>query len=505
MLLVLLSSPSLPGQTSLTLGWDEIGAPGVTGYRVYYGPASRQYTNSVQVGLQFSCTITGLVDNTTNYFAVTAVDSTGNESSYSPEIRYPPEVQVQARIYPDGAALTWAESLSANVIGYKVYYGTTSGHYTNSIQTALGFVNTEPGFVCTLADLDQGTTYYFAVTSYDIAGVESDFSQEQIWTTMVFAPTAQVVARLMPENDALYWYVSPGNNVIGYNIHYGTSSGNYANSVQTGPGLVATITGLVEGMTYYFAVAPYDNANQEGGFSEELQYTVPVLALAVYGTVLPDGMNAFEITGQAGKTYQVLGSPDEQVWTPLGTGTIGLDGTLEILEPPGTLDLYPYYMLSEVSPTSINPILKLGLTAEANVLLSANGQSGHAYAVLATGSLATPTWTSLGTIYPDGAGDVIFTDTAASRLPARFYRLQDVTFATPLPPTLQIAQAAGGAMSLTGQGQASLAYNILATQDFVVWSPIATVTSDTTGAFAFTDFGAFAFPARFYRVEQAPN
>ena len=338
LLLAACCTASLHGAT-VTLQWYEPANGAVVGYNVYYGTTSQQYTDNLQTGPQPFCDVPGLQEGTTYYFVVTAVDNTGTESAPSAETNYavpfpPPVVQVQASIVPDGNVLVWNETRDPNVVGYNVYFGTASHQYTNSVQAG-------PDLVATITGLAQGTTYYFAVTSTDSAGVESDFSQELTYTTLLFEPTAQVVAVLMPENYPLYWYVKPDTNVLGYDVYYGASSGDYTNSIQTGPNLVATITNLVEGTTYYFALAPYDNTGVEGVLSDERSYTVPVLDLTIQGTVLPNGLDAFEITGTAGKTYEVDGSPDGQDWTALGTGTIGPDGTLVILEPPGTLDTYP--------------------------------------------------------------------------------------------------------------------------------------------------------------------
>lgn len=77
-----------PARTgTATLSW---GAPAasVTGYRVYYGAGSRNYNQALGSG-EFVATstyvVTGLQSGRTYYFAVTAVDAAGAESSFSNE------------------------------------------------------------------------------------------------------------------------------------------------------------------------------------------------------------------------------------------------------------------------------------------------------------------------------------------------------------------------------------------------------------------------------------
>jgi hypothetical protein len=78
----------------LTLAWDPITAQEVTGYRIYYGPSSGFYTHSIDVGTgtfdgtEVSYTVTGLPDGL-YYFAATAYDSHGIESTYSNEVSAP--------------------------------------------------------------------------------------------------------------------------------------------------------------------------------------------------------------------------------------------------------------------------------------------------------------------------------------------------------------------------------------------------------------------------------
>jgi hypothetical protein len=63
----------------------------------------------------------------------------------------------------DGSSLT-------DLAGYKIYYGPSSGNYTNSF-------NVGNSTSYTLNNLTTGT-YYFAITAYNVAGYESTFSNE---------------------------------------------------------------------------------------------------------------------------------------------------------------------------------------------------------------------------------------------------------------------------------------------------------------------------------------
>jgi len=82
----------------------------------------------------------------------------------------------QLPVFADqSVVLTWNPSPDANVAGYKIYYGGASLTYTNSVL---------PGNVTnvTILGLTEGATYYFAATTVDAAGDESEFSNEAIYS-----------------------------------------------------------------------------------------------------------------------------------------------------------------------------------------------------------------------------------------------------------------------------------------------------------------------------------
>jgi hypothetical protein len=82
-----ISFAKLPSR-SAELAWDPSPDTSVVGYNVYYGVASRTYTNVVTVGSVTNMSVHGLVEGTTYYFAVTAYNILGVESDYSAEVSY---------------------------------------------------------------------------------------------------------------------------------------------------------------------------------------------------------------------------------------------------------------------------------------------------------------------------------------------------------------------------------------------------------------------------------
>ena len=78
---------------------------------------------------------------------------------------------------PD-STLAWDPSTDPSVTGYRLYYGTASGSYTQQVD--VGNSSTAP-----LPNLTPGTTYYFVVTAYDASNVESVPSNEVTFTVAV--------------------------------------------------------------------------------------------------------------------------------------------------------------------------------------------------------------------------------------------------------------------------------------------------------------------------------
>lgn len=75
--------------------------------------------------------------------------------------------------HADAASVTlaWDPNSEPDVTGYKLYYGTAKGAYEFAIDVGNQTTYTLLGFL-------EGVDYHFAVTAYNVYGLESDFSDE---------------------------------------------------------------------------------------------------------------------------------------------------------------------------------------------------------------------------------------------------------------------------------------------------------------------------------------
>ena len=68
------------------------------------------------------------------------------------------------------------------------------------------------------------------------------------------------------------WDSNVDEDLAGYIVYYGTASRNYKYDVDIGDRTSVTISGLVDGKKYYFAVTAYDEEGNESAYSAEIAY-----------------------------------------------------------------------------------------------------------------------------------------------------------------------------------------------------------------------------------------
>jgi len=130
---------------------------------------------------------------------------------------------------------------------------------------------------------------------------------------------------LASQSVTLTWDPQGSADVAGYKIYYGTASHTYDQVVVVGNITTATIPGLAEGTTYYFAATAFDSYGIESDFSNETAIVVPSASATVAGTMtaatLSGGQFGFAVSGVAGRTYVVQASTDLVNWVAIQTNT----------------------------------------------------------------------------------------------------------------------------------------------------------------------------------------
>ena len=97
----------------------------------------------------------------------------------------------------------------------------------------------------------------------NLLSVGFDFILALVLVSTLFAQQAHAQA-----TAAIGWNADTAQ-VAGYNVYYGTSSGNYSTTVNAGSNTTATLQNL-SAQTYYIALTAYNSANEQSGYSPEL-------------------------------------------------------------------------------------------------------------------------------------------------------------------------------------------------------------------------------------------
>jgi type VI protein secretion system component Hcp len=171
-------------------------------------------------------------------------------------------------------SLAWDPIVSDNISGYKVYAGNSSRVYGTPV--AIGNQTTY-----TLTGLPDGS-WYFAVTAYDINGIESGFSNEVMQTIGIVTDTTPPVisgltsASITAAGATIVWTT---NEASTSQVEYGlsTSYGNIALISSLDLSHSQTLSGLLAGTLYHYRVKSIDAAGNASVSSDgTFTTTVPV-------------------------------------------------------------------------------------------------------------------------------------------------------------------------------------------------------------------------------------
>ena len=161
------ANPTLT-QFAVTLQWDANTETDLAGYKVYYGTVSRAYGTPIAVGLVTSYQVKGLTTPGVYFFAVTALNTTGQESGFSNEATMliakagdiplgPILSQAVSGLTTTTATISWVTRTDCSG---KVNYGTTEPLSSVAIANNLGTTD----HLVTIIGLIPRTHYHYQVS-----------------------------------------------------------------------------------------------------------------------------------------------------------------------------------------------------------------------------------------------------------------------------------------------------------------------------------------------------
>ena len=148
----------------------------------------------------------------------------------------------------------------------------------------------------------------------------------------VFLILGALSSTVQAASVTLAWNRSADPSVTGYNLYYGGTSGTYTNKMSAGLATSAVTSGLLVGVTYYFAATTHNAAGLESPFSSAVPYLVPTQPQRVLVRAMPAGQFALTVTGTVGHTYNIQATQDFKTWTIIGTVTVDATGSLNFTD-----------------------------------------------------------------------------------------------------------------------------------------------------------------------------
>jgi len=379
-----------------------------------------------------------------------------------------------------------------------------------------------------------------------VGNVANTFISRVKYTVLLSVVMGGVVFMQSPvvaaQSVSLAWDPSSSPDIAGYNIYYGNASGSYPNKVSVGNVTNTTISGLLEGTTYFFVATAYNSSGLESDPSNELPYSTPTSLINQPPKLSP--LVNFALKENAGQqTVRLSG---------ITSGAANEIQTLTLTAASSNLGLIPNPTVTYTSPNAngtltFTPVANAYGTATINVTVNDGGAVNNiltrtftvtvvpsggqpalinqlpnqvaivgqtiAFSTINTpreqGGLLTPQtyqWKFNGINLPSATNSALtLSKITADQAGAYSVTVANGTTSTSSTATLTVYSTAAATLTpdVQASGQFALAvtgvpgyqYVVQASTNLVDWIPVQT----NTAPFTFVDTDAGNFRQRFYR------
>ncbi|MHC4269580.1 MAG: fibronectin type III domain-containing protein [Planctomycetota bacterium] len=146
---------------------------------------------------------------------------------------------------------------------------------------------------------------------------------------------------------AIRWDPNQEENIAGYIIYYGNSSGDYGSSADVGNRTNYTVTGLESGNTYYFVITAYNNFGSESNYSAEIALKATVVADETAIETITDTDTVLQEINLSPSSPEIVWLPQEINLTRRYKGPFSVKIRIEGVEKLETSSFFPrlkYYI-----------------------------------------------------------------------------------------------------------------------------------------------------------------
>lgn len=365
---------AMAGNSSVLLSWTA--SYGAAGYNIKRGTANGGPYTNVVVATTTNGVDIGLMNGTTYYYVVTAINGTG-ESTNSTQVSVAPSASGTVPAVPTGLTavgtnvqvnLNWAASSGAT--SYNVKRSTVMGGPYTAIETGVASTS------YTDTNLTVGTIYYYVISAVNAAGESFANSAEasatppgfllsrNSWTASASVNSGNA-SLAIDGNDTTRWDTagsqtpgqwfqinmgstnsffkltldattnSPNDYPVGYQVNVSDDGVNWGNPVATGSGATSLTT-----ITFPSQTARYVRVTQTGStgnywsiYEFNIYSAIINTNVAVTNAVPPTGLNPVSGNGQVALSWNassgaisynvkratVSGGPYTTVASPIGT------------------------------------------------------------------------------------------------------------------------------------------------------------------------------------------